>query len=35
MLAAFGAFAGGLINANIFGELTLILGGMDREIKEF
>jgi len=28
-------FLGGLINANIFGELTVILQGMDKEVKSF
>ena len=35
ILATFGVFMGSLINANIFGELSVIIGGMGRDEKEF
>ena len=34
-LGAFGVFVGSIINANIFGELAVILSGMGRVEKAF
>ena len=35
MVATFGVFTGGIINANIFGELTVILAEMTQKEKAF
>ena len=35
MMSAIGLFVGGLINANIFGELAMIFSELDKKEKEF
>ena len=35
IIATFGIFFGAIINANIFGELTVIMASMDKDEKEF
>lgn len=35
IIAAFGIFFGAVINANIFGELTVIMASLDKQEKEF
>ena len=35
ILAAMGVFLGSIINANIFGELVVIVEGMGKDAKEF
>lgn len=34
-LAAFGIFFAAIINANIFGELSIIMAGLDKEEQQF